>query len=1185
MNSGMRQLQEENFENCSGMLEFNVPVLEILVRPDQEYRGSFEIIVRGAKQTAGNVCVADYRMECPKQEFKGSRLEVPFIYHTRGMDAGDTANGEFCVISNLGEYFLPYEVRIENSVMNSELGEIKNLFHFANLAKVNWKEALECFYSESFETILTGSSRQYLEVYRALAQAGRESGRSFAMEQFLILIRKKQPVTFEFPTAKFSYSGENVPDEINVAVHRNGWGYTKLRVSLEGSFLQTDKEVLEEKDFENDSACLCLRVDRHRIYTGKNTAKLCLWNGSEMSGCEIFVDASVMMQEKELLKRQKKQLTDVAMRLYLDYRTGRKSKEECLELASGIIEHARGMDALMPALYQAHLKLLTGEQNSAVWLLKHVKRMLTGKETALPVYGYFLYLTAMSEGEDRVRAGELLDEYVKQYPNSFILYWGYMHKESLQNKSPGTVYRRYKELWELGCFSPLLYLEAAMLVLENPPLFSAMDSFEMQLLFFMDRYELISHKFAEQIYTAAQKSRDYNPLFVKLLLKYPIADENKRVKVMCLQYMRGGCTGVEAAGWLEKGIACGCRITSLYEAYIRALEYDRKAVLPKEVVHYFAYDTTMDDTHLAYVYAKVIRQQEKIRPEYEERIRLFMLRQLAAGKIDDNLSYLYRNVLMPEDMTEEMQKHLLRISFAHEVTVPEEKYKYCIVRHNGMNRQEKFPFKGKHAVITLYSDDYVLLFEDAQGRSHWLAHAYEVRPLFGFDRMKILLKNSGLISFGECFHECLAKPVWRIDEAHEFLIMEKKYRWLLKREELDVRFGQELAGNLLSAYARFDCRQELDAFLQESGVENFAGKDRAEYVRCLCERGFYEKSFAAACIYGCERIDDRTMARLCQFVIEEIEGACDEKIVNLTYRVFERGKYTETMVLYLTRWFCGTAKKMRDIWKAAVAMDVDAMPVAERILEQLLFAGAYTADRQGIFNYYCENGGRDSLICLYLTSSAIEYLVRDEEVEPEVFERLTAYMQEGKEFEPGAGIALLKYNSERAAQLTQEEQRLYAKLLGKSLGEDIYFPFYGAYTFFYPVLEIYHEKNYVEYRAEKGKEVVIHYFLDGRGGEDASYCQEKMNEIYPGIYQKEFRLFWGERLQYYVTEGKDGQEQFVMSGCMERSELLEEGGHGRFRMLNDLALSIELQDYHTADVLIQEYAKNEFMTAKMLRIK
>ena len=115
--------------------------------------------------------------------------------------------------------------------------------------------------------------------------------------------------------------------------------------------------------------------------------------------------------------------------------------------------------------------------------------------------------------------------------------------------------------------------------------------------------------------------------------------------------------------------------------------------------------------------------------------------------------------------------------------------------------------------------------------------------------------------------------------------------------------------------------------------------------------------------------------------------------------------------------------------------------------------------------------------------------------------------------------------------------------------------------------------------------MAIHYILDKDNGEDGGYCTEEMVEIYQGIYQKEFRLFFGEQLQYYVTEGSGEQEQFVMSGSLEQSGVMGEGGHGRFRLLNDILLSMEVHDYATADVLVGEYARNGYLTAKMLHIQ
>lgn len=1186
MNSRMEYFQNNGFEYGGGTLEFDVPLLEITAEAGKEYKGKFQILVHSENEASGNVYATDYRIECPKGGFKGKSLEVPFIFNTIGMERGDKARGEFYIISNLGEYYLPYEVQIENISMNSELGEIKNLFHFANLAKVNWNEALNCFYDEKFIDILNGSGRQYLEVYQALSQEGRkEENRDFAMEQFLVLIKKKQPVTFDCPVTEFSYSKEAVPDVVEIEVHRNGWGYTGLSVEMEGSFITGDVQTLRETAFINNTAVIKINVDQKKLHRGKNTA--CIRLKSDMSSilCKIFVGNAEGISKERLVGQQNKHLTDLMMRLYLDYRTGRKSGEECEKIASGVLEHVRGTDALMPALYDIHMKLLMGQDNVATWLLKHAKRMMSGIQVPLSVYGYYLYLASMAKGEDREQADAALNQYRKQYPDEFIIYWGYMHKENLRTESPGNVYRTLKELWEKSCFSPILYLEAAMVVLENPALFTIVDIFEIQLLLFMERYGLITEEFAGRIYMAAESAKDYYPELVALMKKYPAADEEKMVKAMCLQYMRGGCTGKEAVEWLEKGILHDCRITGLYEAYVRALEYDSRAVLPREVVKYFAFDTSMDEGHLAYVYAKAIRQQEELKPEYEEKIRTFVLRQMAAGRIDESLAYLYRNILMPEDMDSEMQEQLLKLVFAGEVIVEQKDFRYCIVRHAGMKEQERFPVKGGRAIVMLYSEDYVLLFEDEKGICRYLETGYEVHPLLGFERMKRLLKNCEMMNFGACFHKCATEPLEGLKGKEDFEAVEPVYRWLLKREELTEWFRHETAGKLLHAYVRFGLLEELDDYLQSLGIEDFEGKDRAEFISILCERGFYEKAFSHACAYGCDRVESKIMARLCQIAIEDTEGDYDDKLVKLTYRVFKSGKYTETMISYLVEWFQGTVKQMRDVWKAAVSMEVDALPIAERMLEQILFTDAYTADRGKIFSYYSERGGRGELVRLFLSMRAREYLVREEAVEEGLLLKLEEYMAEGGNFLPEAKAAVLKYNSTRISMLTEEEKELCKSLLEESLKKGVYFSFFEGYKVLCPEVEIYGEKSYIEYHTKPDTRVVIHYILDKGNGEDGDYRTEEMREIYPGIYQKEFRLFVGEQLQYYVTEGYGEEEQFVMSGSLEQSGVMDENGHGKYRLLNDILLSMEMYDYATADVLAKEYAQNEYLTAKMLRIQ
>ncbi|MCH5281616.1 MAG: hypothetical protein J1E61_09125 [Lachnospiraceae bacterium] len=1177
---------QEKSEYGSQTLAFDVPLIKLTCMAGKSCEGRFSILANGEQEAIGHICVTDYRMECSEKQFKGKNLEVPFVFRANGMESGDTAKGEFLVISNFGEYYLPYEITVQPEQLMGQLGEIRNLFHFANLAMTDWEEALTCFYSERFLTVLSGSGSQYREVYLALLESGKDSpDPSFAMEQFLILIRKKTAITYECPQTNFSFSYENMPDSFKVRLQRNGWGYTALTIQETGGFLKCDKETLTGKEFIEDSAELTISLDKKKLHRGMNTGSVRLVAEGFERSITVTVDASLLHREERRINRQEKELVDVCMRLYLDYRTGRKTKEECGKMVSQVLEYARNAKALLPALFETHLRLLTEQKNGAVWLLKHVKRILEEETVSLPLYSYYLYLTAMTESEEAAWAAEQIDEYVMQYPDALMPYWAKLHKDGLADSEPGLLYRNLKELWEKGCFSPLLYLEAATVALKTPRCFSQMDGFEIRLLSFMDRYGLISEAFTDQLYTAAETVKMYHPALEGILKKYVPKDEEKQTKVMCLLYMRRGYYPKEAAKWLEKGIESDFRITGLHEAYIRALHYDKKVMLSEKVFRYFFYDTALDDAHLAYVYAKLILQNEELKPEYEQRIHSFAIRQLLAGKIDDELAYLYRNVLMPEDMDEKLQEQLLKLAFANEVSIGNKRYRYCVVRHKGLKSRERYPIKEGKSLITLYTDDYTLLFEDENGLCHYEDTGYEVKPLLGYDRIRPLVKDCPKVSFGACFHCCTSVSLERIGSLQELKEAEKTYCVLLDWEELETSYRRETAGKLLNAYIRFGMQEELDGFLVKTELHDFLPKDRPAFVDALCDRGLYQKAYDAACACGCDKIDVKVMARLCQFLIEEKEEEYDPTLLKAAIGVFEKGKYTEITISYLVKWMRGTVKQMRNIWKAASSMEVPALDLAERILKQLLFSGTYTSDRERIFHYYCENGGRKDLIKEYLSMCAREYLVMDEAVEEKFLQKLESMMIDGEDFSLGAGLALLKYNSGRIELLSQEEKELCIGLIEESLGEDIYFTFYKMFESLYPALEVYGEKSYIEYQSPYAKCVTLHYILDRPDMEEGGYCSEDMREIYPGIFQKEFSLFLGERLQYYMTESRGQSEEFVLSGSLEPVGMMENGAHGRTGLLNDIALSVELQDYHTADGLMFEYARKEYVTGRLLRIK
>ena len=87
--------------------------------------------------------------------------------------------------------------------------------------------------------------------------------------------------------------------------------------------------------------------------------------------------------------------------------------------------------------------------------------------------------------------------------------------------------------------------------------------------------------------------------------------------------------------------------------------------------------------------------------------------------------------------------------------------------------------------------------------------------------------------------------------------------------------------------------------------------------------------------------------------------------------------------------------------------------------------------------------------------------------------------------------------------------------------------------------------------------------------------------MFGGICVKEFILFFGEKLQYYITEESAAGEQLTESNVISRSDAGEEGSEGRFGLLNDIMIGKTLHDYDTVSDLLLEYFKQDHMVEQI----
>ena len=132
-------------------------------------------------------------------------------------------------------------------------------------------------------------------------------------------------------------------------------------------------------------------------------------------------------------------------------------------------------------------------------------------------------------------------------------------------------------------------------------------------------------------------------------------------------------------------------------------------------------------------------------------------------------------------------------------------------------------------------------------------------------------------------------------------------------------------------------------------------------------------------------------------------------------------------------------------------------------------------------------------------------------------------------------------------------------------------------------------KSYIVYISDPGSEVELHYrILDGDRA--SAYQTERMKDVFFGIHVKDMLLFYGERVQYYITAVKDGQEAVTESAVLELDQAEVGAAIGTqgdeeeaCQMLNLMLIAREMGDDATQIELMKQYIRQSYIKKKLFQ--
>lgn len=1173
------RLLEGNFDYENGSLDFSCTKLELTIKKGECVRGSFRIYAGSGRYTKGSVISSDGRMECLTPEFVGCEEEISYCFHGENMEEGDVVKGEFYVISNQGEYYLPFVVTVEYAVLTSSLGNIRNLFHFANLVKTSPTEAVDIFYSPDFKNVFNGSDWQYYDYYRGLSafQGNRQN-----IEEFLIGINKKQKIEYLTDATELRVEEPEGVVELSLTITRNGWGYTNLAVSTEGEFVFTEIDTVTEADFAGNRFRLPVYIDSRRLHDGNNFGEVRLCSGCD----EIKIPVTVKYRGAGKAGRrsvESDRQTVQLMQYYQAFRLKRISTDTWMKESGKLVERMISADDkdMAARLFQAQLLVTEERFNEAQWILDHVADMLDREERRDPVTeAYYLYLTTLIHREESYvnRIAEQVESLYKKNRGEWRLAWLLLYLSEEYNRSFTKKWMFLEEQYERGCSSPIIYIEALLLVNLSPALLIKLGAFERQMLWFGARNEMLSGDVIMQFLYLMAKEREYSPLLYRTLVTcYQTRADVRVLQEICSQLIKGGKTGKQYFKWYKRGVEQELRITRLYEHYLMSVDRNTTEALPKMVLMYFSYQNNLDYELASFLYANVHRNRAgfpELYESYRNQTEQFMLEQILKRRINRDLAYLYKNLLEPQMITPRIAEGLAELVFMNSVQTEQPGIRFAVVCGQGKKDTEYYPLTDGRALVPMPGTEDRILFEDTCHNRYISDVSYTVEKLMLPGKLVKLIAPMVGDSRNLNLYLCMnGREVAEVTAENE-----ERFGFLLQDEDITDEVKRDIGMRLMKYDYENDKIKELDDYLEQVRPELLNGKERNDVLHYLVLRGKESIAYDWLSWYGPYGMDAKTLMRLCSRLIKNNEFVEDSVILEGVRYAFRRGKYDEHCLRYLSLYLRGMTKELRDVYKAAEDFNVDTYELCEKMLIQMLFSGSFVGEKMQIFRSYVAGGAKPDVEEAFLSQCAYDYYVKDRLTDGYVFEEMARLQRQGEILHRVCKLAFIKYYAENRSVVTPEEEVFLREYIRELLADRIRLKMFLEFAELDDAIrEQMADRTIVEYKAQPGMRAVMHYCLEHAEGEEPEYLTEEMNEVYGGVCFKDFVLFFGERLQYYIVEESEGEEQLTESATIRKSDTGSMGAEGKFNLLNDISISGTLQDYETVGKLLAEYQYKEFM--------
>lgn len=1180
MRARIGQIAAGRFNGTKPILAFSEETIDLSVIEGRSEAGSFVIESTNQIKICGIVYSTNPRMECLNPHFEGEKVRIRYQFNSKGLTEGDACEGKFVIVCNQIEYSLSFCARITRLYAEASTGAVKSLDDFTRLAASNWDEAYHLFYNRNFLNTIP-----YDNVYERLTYEGfacaRPSGQN--MEEFLIGVNKKQPVSISVDKSEEIFMASKEPQSGCFTITKDNWGYTEIRLRTDCEFIKLSKPVLTLDDFIGKTYLYEYIIDASAMHAGRNFGRIYIDGVYQSFTIDITAgvrDDDGSISDIAVTKDIKECMVGI-MELYTSFRLKRIVTGVWANETISILNHLHALvpDEHMYELMKAQAFIINRQRQEAKWILDDFKHSNPDKKA--PIWGYYLYLMTLLEREpsyvdNMTHEVELI---FYENPDSVLLFWVLLFlRDQYFDDSAGKL--KDIKYWVLrGCSSPYLYIEAYYLISQDPYLIKELSVFELRILSWAVKEKALTKELAGAIFEAVDLAGGFdNRVYELLTAAYEICPEAEYVGIICSYLIKGHKNDTCFHKWFELGIENKLRLTGLYESYLLTMNDRQISPVPKVIQMYFSFDNKLPYRKLAVLYNNIIAAKEtepEVYHKYRKAMGRFAMDQAQLRHIDDNLAVLYEDMLELGFINEELSAAFSDIIYTHKLIVFDKRIVRAIIYQNEMKEPQIVPVTDQCAYFELFSNDYVILFEDSRGYRYVKSISYRLQRLM--DAEKYLDR---CISLSPDRPQYIVSHFKNVRDYSDFTKDDLKlFKPVFYSESFSDSYKAVMGYRILKYCQLHDYEDYVRPFLQSINFDTLQKDARKYLIDMLVSNRLYEKAYDMAMEYGIDMLAAASKVVLCENALK-VQHVDDDFMVQLAISAFKTGKYSDLVLKYLCENYTGPTDELINLWHAADKFSISSMKLDERILEQGIYTQIEPEKISDIFMEYYKRAGNEKLILAYISLVAHGYLHSGGCKADFIFDIIEKRFIGNRTLNDACQLALLKHFAEKT-DITQAELEIEDTLLKYYIYNNMYFDFFARLD--YRLLEKYfiYDKAFLQYESTPGTHVVLHYSRDEDGEE---FNSEDMVEMYDGIYVKTFVIFFGELIRYYITEEHDNSIEVKESNRLTCNNIPGDNDHSRYNLINEMIISDTLSDETTLKSNIDEYKRLDAATKQLFKL-